>query len=53
MSKLLQEYSDTFNENFPIYAFMGVDDAEIKRTIEKCLKEKEPYKIAEKKGVYY
>lgn len=44
MDELLIEYSKTFDDCFPIFKFMGVDDEIIMNIIRKCLKDGKPYK---------
>lgn len=43
MRELLDKYVDQFDENFPIMMLQGVEDAEVKRIIEYCLINDEPY----------
>lgn len=44
MAELLQKYAEHFNENFPLFALMGVDDTEIEAIIQDCLDKGTPYK---------
>ena len=54
LDNYLQKYVDTFHENFPIYAFMGIADDEIIDTIKECLDKGKAYVLKTvKKGVYY
>ena len=45
MEELINEYVERFDENFPIFMFMGTDEEELKQIIKKCLKENKPYII--------
>lgn len=45
MDKLLREYREMFDENFPIYRMMGRDDAEIIKIIKKCIEDGKPYEM--------
>lgn len=53
MDEYLQKYADAFNENFPIFAFMGMSDETIIKAIQKCLDNNKPYDLDIKEGVYY
>jgi len=44
MAELIQKYLERFNENFPLFALMGVDDKEIEAIIQECLDKGTPYK---------
>lgn len=44
MAELIQKYLERFNENFPLFALMGVDDEEIEAIIQECLDKGTPYK---------
>lgn len=39
MEELLLKYVDMFQENFPMFKFMGIADTEIEAIIKKCLEE--------------
>lgn len=43
MIELLQQYVERFNENFPLFTLMGLDDKEIEAIIQKCLDDGQPY----------
>ena len=43
MEKLINEYLEKFDENFPLFMFMGIDEEEVKRIIKKCIDEDKPY----------
>lgn len=47
MEKLILEYLEKFDENFPLFMFMGVDEEEIKRIIKRCIDENKPYIVLE------
>ena len=51
LDNYLQKYVDAFNENFPIYGFMGIPEDEIIQEIKKCLDENKPYVLEVKEGV--
>lgn len=44
MPDLLMEYANKFNENFPTFLFMGIEE-EMEEIIKKCIKENKPYKF--------
>ncbi|MBN8234721.1 hypothetical protein JF544_05645 [Halobacillus kuroshimensis] len=53
MDELLQQYADMFKVNFPIFSVVGMDEAEIKRLIEKAIDSNEHYEaVYEEKGDY-
>ena len=39
LDKLLNEYVEKFNENFPIFLFRGKEDEEVIKMIQKCIDE--------------
>lgn len=39
LDKLLNEYVEKFNENFPICLFRGKEDEEVIKMIQKCIDE--------------
>lgn len=41
----LREYAKTFDDNFPIYCFSGLDDEEIIEKIDSCLKDNKTIKV--------
>ena len=53
LHEYLMKYVDYFDENFPIYAFMGISDNEIIKTIKSCLDKGEPYILDEQKDTLY
>lgn len=52
LQSLLDDYVEMFNENFPTFMVVGMDEEEIVKIIEKCLKDKEPYKEYDKDVIY-
>lgn len=44
MFELIERYVERFNENFPLFALMGVDDAKIEAIIQECLDKGTPYR---------
>ena len=53
LNEYLQKYVETFGENFPTFAFMGISDDEIIKTIQGCLTNDKPYQLEVKNNVYY
>ncbi|WP_160643730.1 MULTISPECIES: hypothetical protein [Eubacteriales] len=47
MIELIEQYLNQFNENFPLYALMGVEEAEIEAIIQDCLDKGTPYRPPE------
>lgn len=45
LEKLLREYMEAFDEQFPLMATRGMDDESLKKAIEKCLAENKPYAL--------
>lgn len=43
LDRLLEEYQDHFEENFPLMLCRTMEDEEIIEIIEKCLEDDEPY----------
>ena len=43
LDKLLDEYQEHFEENFPLMLCRTMEEEEIIETIEKCLENDEPY----------
>ena len=37
MPELIKQYAEKFNENFPLFALMGLDDEEIEAILQDCL----------------
>lgn len=44
MPELIEQYAEKFNENFPLFALMGMDDEEVEAIIQECLDEGTPYR---------
>ena len=44
MFELIEQYTEKFNENFPLFALMGVDDKEIEAILQECLDKGAPYR---------
>ena len=42
ITALLKEYQDRFSDNFPLFVFRGTDK-EVKRVVEKCLRDNKPF----------
>ncbi|MGP4082061.1 hypothetical protein ACTWQL_19425 [Pseudalkalibacillus sp. R45] len=53
MDKLLQQYVEKFKDNFPIFSVMGMDEAEIKKLIEKAIESNEHYEAVYKEYADY
>ncbi len=47
MTELIEQYLDRFNENFPLFALMGVEEAKIESIIQDCLDKGTPYRPPE------
>ena len=43
MFDLIEQYVERFNENFPLFALMGIEEAEIKAILQECLDKGIPY----------
>ncbi len=52
MDELLFEYIDKFNENFPMFKFMGVSKKEVEKIIKKCIEENKPYEDKDTNKIY-
>lgn len=52
LEKYLQQYRETFGENFPLFAFMGEEEEAIE-TIQRCLKDGKPYEPDVEDGVLF
>lgn len=50
MEKLIEQYVERFHENFPLFALMGMDEAEIEKIIQNALKDGVPYSPLEQDG---
>lgn len=44
MPELIEQYAKKFNENFPLFALMGMDDEEVEAIIQECLDKGTPYR---------
>lgn len=47
MIELIEQYLGRFNENFPLFALMGVEEAEIESIIQDCLDKGTPFRPPE------
>ena len=47
MAELIKQYLERFHENFPLFALMGVEDAEVEKLIRDCLDKGTPYRTPE------
>lgn len=47
MAELIEQYLERFHENFPLFALMGVEEAEVKAIIQDCLDKGTPYRPPE------
>jgi hypothetical protein len=43
IDKLLQDYADKFDDNFPIFALLHIEEKEIADLIRKAIDNNEPY----------
>lgn len=53
LEELLNTYSEKFEENFPIFAFMGVDEKEVCAMIAKCIETNTPYEMKDDESIVY
>lgn len=53
MDKLLLEYADAFDENFPMYLFRSEDEGAIKDIIQICLDDGIPYEVPDGNDTKY
>ena len=37
MAELIEQYVERFNENFPLFALMGVEESEVEAIIQGCM----------------
>ena len=44
MPELIEQYAKKFNENFPLFSLMGMDDEEVEAIIQECLDKGTPYR---------
>ena len=47
MAELIEQYLEQFHENFPLFALMGVEEAEVEAIIQDCLDKGTPYRPPE------
>ena len=47
MAELIEQYLERFHENFPLFALMGVEEAEVEAIIQDCLDKRTPYRPPE------
>ena len=54
MPELIQKYLERFNESFPLFMVMGMEDAEVEALIRDCLEKGTPYHLddSEPKTLY-
>ena len=51
MAELIEQYLERFHENFPLFALMGVEEAEVEAIIQDCLDKGTPWFLTHgKKG---
>lgn len=43
MEKALNDYSEKFNENFPMFLFRSADEDEVVKIINECITNDKPY----------
>lgn len=53
LSQAIIEYTETFNENFPMFLVQAMPEARVLATIEQCLRTKTPYDPDIKPNVVY
>lgn len=53
MNKLLIQYADKFNENFPMFIVGNKSESEIESIIQNCLDEGKPYDVETKEDCFY
>ena len=47
MSELIEKYLERFNENFPLFSLMGVEEADVEAIIQDYLDKGTPYRPPE------
>lgn len=47
IAELIEQYLERFHENFPLFALMGVEEAEVEAIIQDCLDKGTPYRPPE------
>lgn len=52
LDEKMQEYSDAFDDQFPLMMFRGVSETEIIEEIDACLKDGTPYKASNPETLY-
>lgn len=53
MEEKLNQYADHFGENFPIFIARRLDENELIKVIDECIKNDEPYKIETDENSFY
>lgn len=53
MAELIRQYLERFHENFPLFALMGVEDAEVEKLLRDCLDKGTPYRLPELEKALY
>ena len=53
IKKLLNEYAEKFDDNFPLMLVTHMDEDEIIELIEKCIKEEKPLELEVEEDVDY
>ena len=53
LDKILIEYSEKFNDNFPIYIVSDLSEEEVIRLAKEAIKNNKPYKPEIEKGAIY
>lgn len=47
VGELIEKYLEHFNENFPLFSLMGVEEADVEAIIQDCLDKGIPYRPPE------
>ena len=53
MFELIEQYTEKFNENFPIFVVRNMTEDEIKGIIRKCLDDGKPYQVDTEEDCFY
>ncbi|MBR5584079.1 MAG: hypothetical protein IKW21_06085 [Lachnospiraceae bacterium] len=53
MIEKLNEYAEYFGENFPIFIARDLDEGELIRTIDDCIKNNKPYEVETEDDAFY
>ena len=53
IEKKLNEYAELFGENFPIFIVRNLEESEIIKIIDECIKNNKPYEIKDENDKYY